>query len=239
MKKEIKKNKKIDNYNNNIELLNYFTSTKRIKDVLASIYGEIDEDIVNVVFYSIYNDGIFESFYNITRSVKFQYLLKSFSKINLIPIYENRLTNEYIGYNILDKRFNKITFKKPISEEFLIVTLFNKQAYLSCVQSSKFEYYCNLTLIKQEYEVLIEKVKNFIKTDNKFKKFLKNIEYKENSRKKRFLFKYFAIIKQMQLCSKVLLFLKNIRVNTTYNEVIEKMVSCTIIEYLNELLRLD
>ena len=234
------KSKKVENFDKNIELLDYFTSTKCIKDMLTPAYGEIDEDVVDVVFYSILHEfGTFERFTNVTRSTMFSDLIKEFSKTKIIPFYYDRFIDEYIGYHVLDKRFVRVMFKKPRQEEFSMVTLFEKQAYLVREKSSKFEYYCNLHLIKEEYESLINIVKDFIKLDKKFVKFLKNTKYKENAPKRKFLSAFFAIIKELILFNRIIPFLKMPRENSAYIKEVEQMVSITIFEFLNALLRIN
>ena len=232
--------KKIENFDKNVELLDYFISTKHVKDILTKVYGEIDDEIVDVVFYSIFdNCGTLANFYNETKTKQFPDLIKNFSTFNIIPLYTNRLNNEYIGYHVLDKRFVRIMFKKPQQEDVSTVSLFEKQAYIIREKSSIFDYYCNLHLIKKEYEALIEKAKSFMKIDSKIKNFLYNTEYKENLPKRKFLSKFFARAKEIKLIYRVVNFLKMSREKTIYNEECESNVVLNIFTFFDALLRLD
>lgn len=238
MNKDYKQNKQNENYIKNIELLQQFTSTRTIKDLLSKLYDGID-DVVDVVFYSLISPhNEFASFYNVTRAQNFVELTNHFAKANIIPIYHNRFANEYIGYHVLRKRFFKVSFKQP-SGEYQTEELFEQQAYFVVLQSSKFDFYCNLNFIKQEYEDLIDKVTEFIKSDKKFKKFLSKIEYKEPTRKRNFLSNMFAEQKQMSLFYGVVKFMSSIRVESPYVQDAEKMVSLSVLDYLGTLLRVN
>ena len=231
----------MENFEKNIELFDYFASDQKIKEKLAIDYKDKiqNDEVYDIVFFSsIYKVFSCVNFNNITRSNNFLNYTKEFSKINIIPVFENVISKEYIGFDITQKRFVKIGYKQPANEDFLEIDLYGKQAYKTVVKSSDIYGYPNTKYIKEEYNGLLEKIKSFVIIDKDFKKFLTKTTYEENFKKRKFVSRIFAFIKLNKLWYILFDYLKLTKDKNSKNDDIEQFAHMVVLDWLNALLRI-